>query len=355
LRFLLLFLFLIFPLSALSQELEVVTDSASLREVPFGRILKTLNKNTEDNLRAIFGFWGKTDGGWINLDYCDYTFPLLKETGRINLSYVLFDSPESLDGVKVRRNDVIYIPEGGKYFVFKNRLYSVGDKRLNVERGEFSIVILNRDSVLSDGESSVKLKAGSVLLRGDSGYIYDYHYYTNLIPVEIKGNFKKVEVLKEINKIIDIFNSAKLSSSLSERLGYYVKTLPVRDSDLEVLRLRDGIGVKLKLRYEFFSKDGSPITWRKTRLFLKRGNYEFWRHLSQSLFRNGVNKFVDIEVLRFDGRGSFENCGFVVSSYHLFNLGYLDNWKSFLESSESNLSDDLWFFADEVYERLEGD
>ena len=190
-RFALLFLFLIFPLSALSQELEVVTDSASLREVPFGRILKTLDKNTEDNLRAIFGFWGKTDGGWINLDYCNYTFPLLKETGKIQLSYVLFDSPTNLDGVEVRRNDVIYIPEEEKYFVFKNRLYSVGDKRLNVERSEFSIVILNRDSVLSDGESSVKLKAGSVLLRGDSGYIYNYHYYTKLTPIEIKGTLKR--------------------------------------------------------------------------------------------------------------------------------------------------------------------
>ncbi|MEO2064870.1 MAG: hypothetical protein ABGX17_00005, partial [Desulfurobacteriaceae bacterium] len=90
------------------------------------------------------------------------------------------------------------------------------------------------------------------------------------------------------------------------------------------------------------------------RLFLKRSNFEFWKKLTENLFNSGVNKFVEIDVYRFDGNGGFEKGGFVASSYHNFKEGKIKDYESFVENSESNLIEDLWFFADQVYERLEG-
>ncbi|SMO39468.1 hypothetical protein SAMN06269117_1037 [Balnearium lithotrophicum] len=352
---LLIFLVLLIPGILHSQEVTVLTDSASVREVPFGKIEKTLDRGSERELGNVLQFWGKMEDGWINLDYCNYTLPLLKKTGEIQLEYSIISEPIKIDGINLNRGDVVYFSGKGVFFIFNNRIFPIGQFRFNINREVYSISVLNRNSILSDGEKSVKVKAGSVILKGDSGFIYKNHFYTQLIPVKPKDNIDKSQVLKEINKVIDVFNSAKLSSPLAERLGYYAKTLPIKSSDLEFFNSPNGLGVRVKIKYEFFTKDGSPILGRKTRLFLKKSNYEFWRHISESLFHSGVRSFVDLEIFRFDGKNSFEDSGFVVSSYHMYKYGYLKNWKSFLENSESNLSDDLWFFADEVYERLEND
>jgi hypothetical protein len=352
---LLIFLVLLIPGILHSQEVTVLTDSASVREVPFGKIEKTLDRGSERELRNVLQFLGKTEDGWINLDYCDYTLPLLEKTGEIQLDYSVISKPMDIGGINLNEGDVIYFSENGSFFIFKNKVFPLEQNSFNVKKGSFSISVLNRDSILYDGENSVKVKAGSVLLKGAFGFIYKNHLYSWLTPIKSENNVDENQVLKEINKVIDVFNSAKLSSPLAERLGYYVKTLPIKSSDLEFFSSPNGLGVRVKIKYEFFTKDGSPIFGRKTRLFLKKSNYEFWRHISESLFRSGVRSFVDLEIFRFDGKNSFEDSGFVVSSYHMYKYGYLKNWKSFLENSESNLSDDLWFFADEVYERLEND
>ncbi len=322
-RLILLCFFLMFGSNALSQEFKVASTGASLRDLPFGRIEKTLKEGETGNLTEIYSFWGKTKGGWINLDYTEYSFPPYRETGKLVLNY------------KIADNGTVVFSD------FK--------------KGSFSVIVLNRKAVLSNGTERIVLNAGTSLLKFEGGFIYKSRFYTNLSFPESFTEVNLQELLKSLNRIIGIFNSAKMSSPLSERLGYFVKTLPLKESDLKLIKLSDGIALRVFVKYEFFQKDGSPILGRKTRLFLKKSNYEFWRHLSEVAFKNGINKFVDIQVLRYDGKGSFENCGFVASSYHLFKDGILKDWKSFLENSESSLSDDLWFFADRVYERLEND
>ena len=351
--------FLLFPLVSQAQEFQVVSSAASVRQVPMGQIEKTLNQGDRAPLTSIFTFWGKTENGWVNLDYTSFNFPFEKVMGELPLKFSVITSPEDLNGLKLNENDVLYVAkvkDGKALCLFKNRAFLIPEKELNIESSTFSVVVVNRKATLSDGVYSVTLEPGTALLKGNRGYIYRNHFYPSLEPVRKETSIDVDTVLKEINRLVDIFNSAKFSSSLSGRLGYYVKTMPVRDEDLDLVRTDDGdVGIVVNLRYKFFLKSGEPITGRKTRLFLKESNYEFWRRLSEELFKSGVNKFVDLRIYRFNGKDSFENCGFVDSSYHLYKLGYLKNWKSFLENSESNLSDDLWFFADEVYERLEND
>ena len=353
----LLSLLLLLPAVSHSQEFNVVASAVSVRQTTMGQIEKTLNRGERAPLTSLFTFWGKTENGWVNLDYTSFNFPLEKVMGELPLKFAIITSPESLNGLELKENDVLYVAkveDGKAVSVFRNRAFLIPEKDLNVESGTFSVVVINRGALLSDGVNFVEIKPGTALLKGNGGYIYRNHYYTSLEPLSENVDLNLDSVLKKVNRLIDIFNSAKLSSPLADRLGYYVKTLPVKDSDLELVKTDDGgVGVVVNLRYKFFLKNGEPITGRRTRLFLKKSNYEFWRRLSEELFKSGINKFVDIRVYRFNGENSFEDCGFVDSSYHLYKLGYLKNWKSFLENSESNLSDDLWFFADEVYERLE--
>ncbi len=351
--------FLLFPLVSQAQEFQVVSSAASVRQVPMGQIEKTLNRGDRAPLTSLFTFWGKTKNGWVNLDYTSFNFPFEKVMGELPLKFSIITSPEEIDGLKLNENDVLYVAkvkDGKAVCLFKNRAFLVPEKDLDVESSTFSVIVINRKATLSDGVYSVTLKPGTALLKGNGGYIYRNHFYTSLEPVRRETSVDLDTVLKEINRLVDIFNSAKFSSSLADRLGYYVKTMPVRDQDVELVRTDDGgVGVVVTLRYKFYLKNGEPIEGRKTRLFLKESNYEFWRKLSEDLFKSGVDKFVDIRVYRFNGKDSYEDCGFVDTSYHLYKLGYLKNWKTFLDSSESNLSDDLWFFADEVYERLEDD
>jgi hypothetical protein len=331
-RILVLFFLLVFYQNALSQEFKVASTEASLRDLPFGKIEKTLKKGESGKLTGIFSFWGKTESGWINLDYVDFTFPPYTKTGELILNYAVTGN-------------------GTVVFNFSNNKI----RKNFFKKAKFSVVVLNRKVVLSNGNNRITLNAGTPILKSKEGFIYKNHFYTNLIFPENNHKVDVREILKKINRVIGIFNSAKMSSPLSERLGYFVKTFPLKESDVKVLKLSDGLALKINLKYQFFLKNGSPILDRKTRLFLKKSNYEFWKHVSEVAFRNGINRFVDIHVLRYDRNGSFEDCGFVVSSYHLFKKGMLGDWRSFLENSESSLDDDLWFFADRVYGRLEDD
>jgi hypothetical protein len=161
-------------------------------------------------------------------------------------------------------------------------------------------------------------------------------------------------ILEEVNHLVDIFNSAKYSSPIAERLGYYVKLLPVEERDLELVPTGNGYGLKVALRYQLFYRSGKPIKTRKTRLIFKKSNFEFWRKITEICFNYGVSRFVELDIYRYNGEG-FSKEGFVAASFNVYKLGYLTTTKDFMENAESELSEDLWFFADEVYERLEND
>ena len=333
--------------------LKVLTQALSVRETPGGKFVETVNKGQVLPLLNLLNYWGRSERGWVNCDFTDYELPLFKVTGRIELTVARIVEPEG----ELKEGDAVMVYRELPDTViglFKGRPVEVGKEKVAVEKEEFEIAVANYPLLLSDSRGSrVKVKAGTPLLKGLSHYLYGGHLWERAERLKEESELNREELLKEVNRLIDIFNSVKLSSPLSERLGYYVKTLPVKSEDLTVVKTPTGVGVFVKLKYQFITKDGRVITGRKTRLFLKRSNFEFWRKLTDELFNSGVNKFVEIDVYRFDGEGGFEEGGFVASSYHLFKEGKLKDYESFVESSESNLSEDLWFFADQVYERLE--
>ncbi len=347
------FLFLTLTGKALSQEITVLTKEVSVREVPHGEIVEVIDKGGKLPLTAVLNYWGMTERGWVNLDFTDFTFPLFKETGEINLKVGTVVEPTG----ELKEGDVIYIykEKGGKVLgVYKNQLVEVPLDKLEVRKVQAQIVVSNFPIKLRDEQGNEReVKGGTPLLKSSEGFFYDSHLWSSYREVKKEEAVSKEILLKRINRLIDIFNSVKLSSPLSERIGYYLKTLPVKSEDLTLIKTPYGIGAYLKLKYRLTTRDGEPIKGRKSRFILKKSNYEFWRRLTNEVFKEGINKFLEIDIYRFDGEDSFEPVGFVASSYHEFKEGELANYDSFLENSESNISEDAWFFADQVYERLE--
>ena len=343
---------ILIPAISFGQEARVLVEAASVWKEPGKELIETVNRGKNLPLKSVLGYWGLDEEGWINLDYTDYFFPDFTETGKLKLKVgIVTENDELPQGAAV-----IVISESEDYVIGFWRGKAVKVKKENIREieGFFGIEVLNKDCLLKGDRKSLEVSAGNVLLKSPDGkFIFNGELFNDITPV-VKGKMATIEeILKNLNRLIDIFNSAKLSSPLAERLGYYAKLLPVSSDDLEVVNTENGKGIRLKLKYKFFTKEGEPIKGRKTRLFMKKSNFEFWRKLTEELFKSGVNKFVELDILRADGKGSFEKCGFVASSYHIFKEGGLKNWKDFLENSESDLSEDLWFFADQVYERLE--
>jgi len=348
----------LFAAGAQAQEdegrIKVLTEALSIRETPEGQFIETVNRGQELPLKNLFKFWGRSDRGWANTDYGDYTFPLFKKTGQIELT--VGEVVEPVGELKVGDAIIVVAEDDDKVTgLWRNRPVEVGKEYVAVRRESFEIVVPNfLIELKDDGGMVAQVEAGRPILKGYEGYLFNGHMWDRAERLLKERVIDKEELLKELNRLIDIFNSIKLSSPLSERLGYYVKTLPVRDEDLNIVKTSTGTGAFVALRHQFVTKEGKPITGRKTRFFLKKSNYEFWRKLTEEAFNSGLNKFFEIDVYRFDGKGGFEKGGFVASSYHLFKEGKLKDWESFVENSESNISEDMWFFADEVYERLEG-
>ncbi|WP_456456845.1 hypothetical protein [Thermovibrio sp.] len=338
---------------ALSQEMVVLTKEVSIREVPKGEIVEVVDSKRELPLTAVLDYWGMTTNGWVNLDFTNYTFPSFKETGELQLKVGIVVKPTE----ELKENDAVYIykEKGDKALaLYKNRVIEVPLDRLEVREVQAKIVVSNFPLELTDGQGEkVKVKGGTPLLESPEGFLYKNHLWSSYLREKEEKEVNKELLLKKINRLIDIFNSVKLSSPLSERIGYYLKTLPVKSDDLTLIKTPYGIGAYIKLKYRLTTRDGQPIEGRKSRFILKKSNYEFWRRLSTEAFKEGINKFVEIDIYRFDGENSFEPIGFVASSYHEFKDGMLKDYKSFLENSESNISEDAWFFADQVYERLE--
>ncbi|WP_457681400.1 hypothetical protein [Thermovibrio sp.] len=347
----------LFPLgNALGEgNLKVLTKELSIRGLPNGQIVETVDRGKELPLKELYNFWGLTEKGWVNCDYGELSFPLFKETGELRLKVAEVIEPTG----NLKEGDliVVYKEEKGKVIGLLNGEPVEADKeKLLLKDEKFKILVPNFKVELKDRNGFIAYaQPGEALLKGDLGYAYKGHLYETAEREKEERIVDKEELLRELDRLIDIFNSVKFSSPLSERFGYFVKTLPVKPEDLKLVKTGDGEGVVVKLKYQFITKDGETITDRKTRFFLKKSNFEFWRKITQEMFQNGIDKFVEIDVYRFNGKGGFEYEGFVASSYHIYKEGKLDNYRDFVENSESNLSDDLWFFADQFYERLEGE
>jgi hypothetical protein len=347
---LLFFLSFTFP-SVYGAEFEVLTEATSVRSLPNGEIVGTLEKGERKELYGKFSFWGKEREGWVNLDFTEVNLPDFTVTGRLKLRLLERDSGEV---VIVSGED-----EGSIYGVFKGKPVAISKSEESSEPRayEFQIAVLNKSGrLVSSLGKELPLKPGTaILIDPFTGRVLFSGKLWERIEFLKESSEPQVEaILEEVNHLVDIFNSAKYSSPIAERLGYYVKILPVEEGDITLVPTGDGYGIRLSLRYQLFYRDGKPIKTRKTRLIFKKSNFEFWRKVTETCFNYGVNKFVELDVYRYDGEG-FTKEGFIASSYNVYKLGYLSTTKDFMDNAESELSEDLWFFADQVYERLEDD
>ncbi|RUM44564.1 MAG: hypothetical protein DSY35_01875 [Desulfurobacterium sp.] len=345
---LLVFLSSVFS-SVYGAEFKVLTKATSVRSLPDGEIVGTLEEGKEEELYGRFSFWGKGREGWVNLDFTEVNLPDFTVTGRLNLRLVERDSGEV---IIVSSEDADSI-----YGVLKGKPVAVSKSEESSEpvEYEFQIAVLNRRGILvSPTGRELPLKPGTVVLIDPvtGKVLFSGELWERLEFKKVSLEPEVDSILEEVNHLVDIFNSAKYSSPIAERLGYYVKVLPVEGEDISLVPTGDGYGVKLSLKYQLFYRDGRPVKTRKTRLIFKKSNFEFWRKVTEVCFNYGVTKFVEIDVYRYDGE-NFKEEGFVASSYNVYKLGKLSTTEDFMENAESELSEDLWFFADRVYEELE--
>ena len=362
-RLFLVLSFIMIPLTSFSQELKVLIDAVSVRNFPDGEIVRTINGGETEALFNKYSLWGKISKGWINLDYANYSLPDYTTTGQVELRVAVVTSPckaETDNGfISLEENSAVLLgkEEGDEIFGwYKGTPIAVKRENVHVENVIFRIASLNRPLKLysEDGKTLKVLPGEAVLIDENGRVLYESYFWSNSEFEESEVRDLDIASLEEeINHLIDIFNGAKYSSPISERIGYYVKLLPVDVSSFEVLKTSDGVGLKIRFKYQFFYRDGEPVRGRKTRLILKKSNFNFWKTVSKLCFDSGVNKFVEIEVYRFDGEGDFLKEGFIASSYQYYKEKKLFTLDDFINNSESEFSDDLWFFADEVYERLE--
>lgn len=354
---------IIIPIPSLSQELKVLTDAISVRSFPDGKIIRTLDYGKTEHLLNRYSFWGRSVKGWINLDYTDYTFPEYRKMGKIKLRIAIVDAPckaETDNGsVSLERGNTILVGREIRSRIlgwYNGIPIAVERKNVHLENLVFNVVSLNRPLNLysTDGRTATVLPGKTVSVTENGKVLYKGYLWSKSAfekPTVKNINLRSLE--KVINHLIDIFNAAKYSSPISERIGYYVKLLPINTNSFTALKTSDGIGLKIKLRYEFFYRNGEPVTGRKTRLILKKSNFDFWKTVFKQCFDSGINKFVEIDVYRFDGKSNFSKEGFIASSYHYYKDGKLSKLNDFIKNAESDFSNDLWFFADDVYERVE--
>jgi hypothetical protein len=347
---------LLVPVFAKAQEADVLTSQLSIWDSPQpdSQMVETVDRGARLQLEALYRYWGLGRNGWFGVDYTDFRFPKLKETGRIELQ--LCELTEPVGGYEPGAVGVVAAEGKDQVAVaFKDKVFTLNKNACRLIQKEFNVEVVNLPAVLYRGELEIKLKPGQVVLISPNGSVfYDNYLYDSIHFPSPDESPDRETLLREINRLIDIFNNAKYSSPLADRLGYFVKTLPVRNEDLKVVNTPTGVGVFVKLKYRLYTRDGEPIDDRKTRLILKRSNFIFWKRLTEELFSLGVNKFVELDVYRFNGKGAYDDEGFVASSYHFYKEYGFPDWRAFVNLSESNLSEDLWFFADQVYERLEG-
>ena len=354
---------LLFTISAFSQDFTVLTEATSIKSFPFSdHIIGTLSKGYSQELYARFKFWGKGESGWVNLDYTNYSQPTLK-TGEINLKIF-----KVLNGVEAETdNGTLYLPansivivakEEGNYVVgvYKGNAVKCKKEDGTLESLRFEIEVSTEPLVLQNGENyeTVRIPSSTPFLITLSGTVLYKGQFWKIKPIKKETSVDKNLILTSLNRLIGIYNSAKLSSPIADRLGYYVKTLSLKDNDLRLVKTPSGVGIVINLKHQFFTSSDVPITGRKTRLILKKSNYDFWKKVATACFNSGIDKFVEINILRYNPHiKDFECEGFVAASYNLYKEGKYDSYSDFLKYSDSDLSDDLWFFSDEFYERID--
>ncbi|TCK06467.1 hypothetical protein [Phorcysia thermohydrogeniphila] len=346
-------------------EFKILTEATSVRSAPNGEIVGTLGRGEVQTLYGKFSFWGKGENGWVNLDFTEVNLPEFTVTGELRLRLVETGEVEAVteEGtLHLLQGSVVVVSEEDDNFiygVYKGKPLALDKKELDSqpEERQFQIAVLNREArLISSTGRTLTLKPGTVVLVDElSGEVlFSGELWERIEFPDTQSEPQIDAILEEVNHLVDIFNSAKYSSPIAERLGYYVKLLPVEEGDIELVPTGDGYGLKIALRYQLFYKSGKPIKTRKTRLIFKKSNFEFWRKVTEVCFNYGINRFVELDILRYNGE-DFSKEGFVAASFNVFKLGYLSTTKGFMDNAESELSEDLWFFADEVYERLEDD
>lgn len=357
-------LVVLLPSALLASSVKVLVPQVALRSSPGGMPIGSLRKGDSRQLIGRFAFWGFTGKGWLNLDYTDANFEHFTELGALDLKVLPVGDVKATTGA-----ETTYIPpcsvliatqRQGDYIVglWQNTPVAVPLAMVAQEPRtvHFKIVAPGKELFLRTGSGdSAVVEAGTPLLLNeeDGSILYAGRLWTQFTFSPEPLTVDTDAILRSVNRLVNIFNSARLSSPVVERLGYYAKVLPVTQGDVETLPAGDRVAVKLKLRYRLFYRNGKPVKGRRTRLILRKSSYEFWRKIVETCFQHGVTAFVELDILRFNG-GSFETQGFIASGYHTFASGELSDTEEFLDNAELNLSKDLWFFVEEVYERLEG-
>ncbi|WP_457568048.1 hypothetical protein [Desulfurobacterium sp.] len=357
---------------ALADTATIMIDSLSIRIRPEGQLTETVDRGTRIPIFNYYQNWGRESKGWIDTDFTrlNTTSPSVIFTEKIKGKFLEINKPT----IGISRKGKVKLEAGKTYPVVaeKNNIVIIqtGNGRIAVPRnftttleGEFPAGILIKNAslispqtgreitFLKKGTFCIKLKNNLFLVNGNTG---------SIAPVSFPSHvyFSASELLNKLNIVIDTFNSARVSSAITERLGYFPKVLPLKETSIRFVNLENGkIGVFINLKYLFYDLNGEEIKDRKTRLILKKGNEVFWQKLSKEVFESYPNaKFVQLNIFRFNGKGSFEKEGFVAAGITDYKSGICDAPpEKFMKKTESELSEDLWFFANEVYERVEND
>ncbi|WP_457570215.1 hypothetical protein [Desulfurobacterium sp.] len=356
--------------TALADTATVMIDSLSIRNKPDGEIVETIDKNSTSPVFNYYENWARNDRGWIDSDFTKITetSPNVLFTETIKGKFLLInkDTEGTTKTGKITLNagkvyPVILIKGNTAVIQTEKGITAVSRKFTTVFNGEFPAgVVLKNASLINPetGREITFLKKGTFCIKLKDNLFLINGYAGNIVPVSTPSNayLPISSILNKLNMVIDTFNSARVSSAITERLGYFPKVLPLTEDDIETVTLEDGKkGVFVNIKYLFYDLDGSEIKDRKTRLILKKGNEVFWQKLAKEVFESSSNvKFIQLNILRFNGKGSFEKKGFVAVGVTDYKNGICDAPpEQFMDKTESELSEDLWFFANEVYERIE--
>ncbi len=356
--------------TALADTATVMIDSLSIRNKPDGEIVETIDKNSTSPVFNYYENWARNDRGWIDSDFTKITetSPNVLFTETIKGKFLLInkDTEGTTKTGKITLNagkvyPVILIKDNTAVIQTEKGITAVSRKFTTVFNGEFPAgVVLKNASLINPetGREITFLKKGTFCIKLKDNLFLINGYAGNIVPVSTPSNayLPISSILNKLNMVIDTFNSARVSSAITERLGYFPKVLPLTEDDIETVTLEDGKkGVFVNIKYLFYDLDGSEIKDRKTRLILKKGNEVFWQKLAKEVFESSSNvKFIQLNILRFNGKGSFEKKGFVAVGVTDYKNGICDAPpEQFMDKTESELSEDLWFFANEVYERIE--
>ncbi|OMH40630.1 hypothetical protein [Desulfurobacterium indicum] len=356
--------------TALADTATVMIDSLSIRNKPDGEIVETIDKNSTSPVFNYYKNWARNNRGWIDSDFTKITetSPNILFTETIKGKFLLInkDMEGSTKIGKITLNagkvyPVILIKNDIAVIQTERGITAIPRKFTTIFNGKFPAgVILKNASLINPetGREITFLKKGTFCIKLKDNLFIINGYAGNIVPISTSSNayLPISSILNKLNMVIDTFNSARVSSAITERLGYFPKVLPLTEDDIKTVTLENGKkGVFVNIKYLFYDLDGSEIKDRKTRLILKKGNEVFWQKLSKEVFRSSSNvKFIQLNIFRFNGKGSFEKKGFVAVGITDYKNGICDAPpEQFMDRTESELSEDLWFFANQVYERVE--